>query len=71
MDIGYHRADIPCAVRAFAGGGEFDAVEVGGDGWVEVHGVALVEGVYLAAGGDSDLRGFGWVGGDKIGCKCL
>ena len=56
MDIGHHGADIPCAVGGFTIRWEFDAVEVGVDGWVEVERVAFVEGVDLASGWDSDLR---------------
>ena len=36
MDIGHHGSDIPCAVGGFTIRREFDAVEVGVDGWVEV-----------------------------------
>ena len=56
MDIGHHGADIPCTVGGFTIRREFDAVEVGVDGWMEVERVAFVEGVDLASGWDSDLR---------------
>ena len=56
MDIGHHGAYIPCTVGGFTIRWEFDAVEVGVDRWVEVERVALVEGVDLAPGWDSDLR---------------
>lgn len=78
VHVGDHRADVARAVRRAARGGVLDAVEVLRDGLVEVHRVALVEGVDLAAGGDFDLRAvwdvcvewrggtYVWVGEDEL-----
>ena len=61
MNIRHHRPDIPRRVR-FAVFGELDRFEVGYDGWVEVHGIPLVEGVDLAAFGYGDVG----VGEDEL-----
>lgn len=63
MHIRHHTPDIPCRVRALARRGrELDRVQVVRHGRVEVHRVALVEGVDLAAGGDLDV----WMGEDEF-----
>ena len=56
MHVSDHGPDVPRAVRVLAVCGELDALEVVCDRRVEVAGVALVEGVDLASGWDSDLR---------------
>lgn len=56
MHIRDHTTDVTRRVRALAGrGGKLDRVQVVRHGRVEVHRVALVEGVDLAAGGDLDV----------------
>jgi hypothetical protein len=57
VNIGNHRSDIASTVRCFGGSGKLDRLEICVDGSVEVHGIALVERVYLAARGDLDLVG--------------
>lgn len=55
MNVGDHGANVTSAVGRLAVGGVFDAVEVVDDGRVVVGGVAFVDGVDLASGGDGDL----------------
>lgn len=63
MHVRHHTPDIPRRVRALARRGrELDRVQVVRHGRVEVHRVALVEGVDLAAGGDLDV----WMGEDEF-----
>lgn len=54
VNVRHHGPDVPRAVR-LAGARELDGLEVLGHRRVEVHRVALVERVDLAAGGDRDL----------------
>lgn len=55
MHVRDHGADVPRAVGRLAVCGVLDAVQVVVHGLVEVHRVALVEGVDLASRGDLDL----------------
>ena len=81
MNIRDHRSDISCAIGRLSGSREFDRVEVVDDRWVEVHGIAFVEGVDFSAGWNFNLsevivlifftRGlregtYVWVGEDKF-----
>jgi hypothetical protein len=60
VNIGNHGTDVSCTVWGFGWIGEFDGVEIVDDGWVEVHGVTLIEGVDLSAGGYLDLDCVEW-----------
>ena len=60
MHVGDHGADVARGIGRLAVRGVLDGVEVVDDGLVEVHGVALVEGVDLPSWGDLDLCTSGW-----------
>lgn len=60
MDISHHGTDVTRAVGRFAAFWVLEGVEILDDGLVEVFGVALVEGVNLAASWQSDLKGDKW-----------
>lgn len=55
MDIGNHRSDVPGAVGGLGWVGELDGFEICIHGWVEVHGIALVERVDLSACRNLDI----------------